>query len=89
MIFYEISLDNFLCGKFDYGTFSDENGDDVEYDKIPDIEAMNKELLTKLQQRDPKYPITSIRPETLDVGKAKIINNGITNSKVNIIFRCR
>ena len=88
MIFYEISLDNFLCGKFDYGIFCDENGDDVEYNKIPDIEAMNKELLTQLQQRDPKYPITSIRPETLEVGKAKIFNTGIDISKAMIIFRC-
>jgi len=94
MVFYEISINEFLCGKFENGVFVDEHGEDVKYKKMPDIEQLNKEILLQMQQRDPKSPITSYRPNKHEIGKAKLINTHgqcgehYLSSVAMIVYRC-
>ena len=95
MVFFEISINDFLCGKFSNGTFADEHGEEVRYSKIPNIEKLNAEILGQIQHRDPSRPISAYRPDTLDVGKAKIVNTGgqcgemYLSSVAMVIYRCR
>lgn len=95
MVFFEISINDFLCGKLDNGTFSDEHGEEVTYSKIPNIEKLNTAILEQMQHRDPSYPISKYRPDMIEVGKAKIINTGgqcgevFLSSVAMVIYRCR
>jgi len=95
MVFFEISINDFLCGKFSNGTFADEHGEEVRYRKIPNIEKLNAEILAQIQHRDPSRPITAYRPDRLDVGKARIVNTGgqygemYLSSVAMVIYRCR
>ena len=95
MVFFEISINDFLCGKFDNGAFVDEQGEEVRYSKTPNIERLNSAVLSQMQHRDPNRPISAYRPDTLDVGKARIINTGgqcgevYLSSVAMIIYRYR
>ena len=95
MVFFEISINDFLCGKFSNGDFADEHGEQVNYRKIPDIEKLNSAIMEQLQRRDPNYSISAYRPDTHEVGKAKLINTGgqcgevYLSSVAMVIYRCR